>query len=478
MVSNGVQIVWFRRDLRLFDNPALHSACKEKNNILCLYILDEKNARPMGSAQKWWLHHSLIALNKSLKQIGLNLSLHQGCTLDIFKKIIKDNNISAINFNTVFEPEQLAIDAKLEQLCTTNDIQQNTFHSNVIISPDKILNGQNEPYKVFTSFYKKATTYVSTSKVIKTPTQAQPYPLTTPKSESLQDWALCPKKPNWANNFKDYATPGEIGAQQALQDFMENSLSEYKQGRDFPEPNHSSRLSAHIHFGEISLNQTRQKAVQQQQIEKMHSANIECFIRQLYWRDFSYYLLFHNDNLPKRNFNKKFDNFPWKNSKAKLKKWQTGQTGYPIVDAGMRELWHTGYMHNRVRMITASFLTKHLLIHWKKGEEWFWDTLLDADLANNVCSWQWVQGCGADAAPYFRIFNPTLQGEKFDPDGVYVKKWIPELSKLGNKYIHTPWLAPKNILSQANITLGHDYPCPIVDHKEARILALESYKNI
>jgi deoxyribodipyrimidine photo-lyase len=463
--------VWFRQDLRISDNPALHTASALKSPILCLYILDINAIPAMGCAQQWWLHHSLQALAHALATRGLMLHLIKGDPQSVLTELVNTHHIDTLIWNRCYEPYHLKRDLKIQRALENMHIQTHIFDRFLLQAPWEGLNQKNQPYQVFTQYWKNACK-------LRKPPSLYPIPKFTKKnltefsnisSDKLAQWDLLPSKPNWADSFSTYWSPGEQGALNALTQFINNSHSNYSENRDKPDTQGTSHLSPHLHFGEISPWQI---------YHALPRDNDEAFIRQLTWRDFSYHLLYHFPTFPDQNFKKIFDRFPWEKNASNLQAWQKGLTGYPIVDAGMRELWHTGYMHNRVRMVVASFLTKDLLLHWKVGADWFWDTLLDADLANNAVSWQWVAGCGVDAAPYFRIFNPILQGEKFDPNGTYVKKWIPEIAALPNNYIHKPWEAPPLILQDANIKLGIDYPLPIVNHNDARKQALSSYKEM
>ncbi|MEM6935811.1 MAG: deoxyribodipyrimidine photo-lyase, partial [Pseudomonadota bacterium] len=295
--------------------------------------------------------------------------------------------------------------------------------------------------------------------------------------DDLAAWALLPTKPDWAGGLRESWQPGEAGAHERLRDFVTHAADDYAEGRDRPGKDHTSRLSPHLHFGEISPNQVWQALKMAAGFGEVSGQASDAYLRELGWRDFSYHLLTLFPELPEANFRDQFDRFPWRSDNTELERWQRGQTGYPLVDAGMRQLWHTGWMHNRVRMVVGSFLVKHLRQHWRAGEDWFWDTLVDADLASNAASWQWVAGSGADAAPYFRIFNPMSQGEKFDPDGAYVRRWVPELAKVPQKFLNRPWEAPVEILRQAGVELGKDYPNPIVDHRTAREAALAAFQE-
>ncbi|WP_454783318.1 cryptochrome/photolyase family protein [Legionella sp. WA2022007384] len=463
-------LVWFRQDLRLADNPAFFEACTNHETVIPVYILDEKNS-VLGEAQAWWLHHSLQALNNSLTtQLGLTLILRKGNPLDIILDLIKTVRVEAIYWNRCYEPKNIERDKEIKAALQKSGMDVFSFNGSLLNEPWTIRNKTGDFFKVFTPYWKTCRQALSAQ-----PEQLISHHFTSVslKSDEINDWRLLPHL-DWASQFPDFWTPGEEGAKRRLQEFIKNHLHGYKTNRNIPEKNATSHLSPHLHFGEISP-WTILRAVEYAKLNpQCDLAGAEHFLSELGWREFSYYLLYHVPSLPYQNFKNEFDSFPWHNDESLLKRWQKGMTGYPIVDAGMRELWATGYMHNRVRMIVASFLTKGLFIDWRLGADWFLDTLVDADLANNSASWQWVAGCGADAAPYFRIFNPVLQSQKFDLNGVYIRRWVPELSCLNNGEIHAPWES-KNA---ASIYSTNNYPKPIINHSESRSKALAYYNQL
>jgi deoxyribodipyrimidine photo-lyase len=462
-------IVWFRQDLRLIENPAFLEACLKHDKILPLYILDD-TTQNLGAAQRWWLHHSLVSLDTSLQKLGLKLCLRRGQPLLILQELVNTHKISALYWNRCYEPSSIARDTAIKAALQKCGISVKSSNSSLLSEPWEIKTVAGDFFKVFTPFWRAAV------KNIKLPEFAfidRKINNIICETAELSSWQLLPSSPNWAGAFHDLWQPGESGAQIKLRSFLDSNLHGYAISRDIPAKNTTSKLSPHLHFGEISPWQIYRELTQAKLASNADLPAIERFLAELGWREFSYHLLYHFPSLPEKNFRANFDGFPWQQDLQVLKKWQQGKTGYPIVDAGMRELWQTGYMQNRVRMITASFLIKDLLISWQTGASWFWDTLLDADLANNSASWQWVAGSGADAAPYFRIFNPVLQGEKFDPLGEYVKKWVPELKNIPLKWLHKPWLATSEELGV--LRLGQDYPYPIVDHAKARQIALQYY---
>ena len=472
--NEDIIIFWFRQDLRIVDNPGLSKSLKS-DKVLPIYILDDINSNDfaMGAASRWWLHNSLRELNKNLDN---KLSLYKGDPLEILESLSSRFNIKGIFWNRCYEPWRIERDKKIKSKFIEKDIIVETFNSALLWEPWEILKSDNTPYKVFTPYYRKGCLM----------SEAPRKPLSAPNLNTLfedkenilqlDDLNLLPRI-KWYKEMEKLWEPGEKGAHKKLESFLSDGLLGYKEGRNFPSKKNVSQLSAHMHFGEISPNQVWHRAKLKKDLPRIEK-DLDHFLSELGWREFSYNLLFHFPELPRENLQKKFDNFPWIDNEILFDKWKKGLTGYPIVDAGMRELWQTGYMHNRVRMIVGSFLVKNLLLHWHKGEKWFWDCLIDADLASNSASWQWVAGSGADAAPYFRIFNPILQGKRFDPDGSYIKKFIPELEQLPSKYLFSPWEAPIEVLSEANIELGSDYPEPIVDLIKSRDRALEAFSTI
>ncbi len=463
-------IIWFRKDLRLRNNPALIEACNNHENVIPLYILDGKNS-VLGEAQGWWLHHSLLALKGALENtLGLKLILRKGNPLDIMLELVSSLNINAVYWNRCYEPMSIKQDTNIKTTLKEKGIGVFSFNGSLFNEPWTIKNKNGDFFKVFTPYWKicRQTLLYTSSTVL----QHRPAGLDI-VSESLNQWKLLPTL-NWASQFQNFWMPGEEGAQKRLEVFINEHLHGYKSNRDIPEKQATSLLSPHLHFGEISP-WTILEAVEYAKLDpKTDFAAAEHFLSELGWREFSYYLLYHFPSLFEKNFKPEFDAFPWHNDESLLKQWQKGMTGYPLIDAGMRELWITGYMHNRVRMIVASFLTKGLFIDWRLGADWFLDTLLDADLANNSASWQWVAGSGVDAAPYFRIFNPVLQSKKFDPNGTYIRRWVPELSSLKNDAIHAPW---ENTNSSA-IYKATKYPPPIINHIETRAKALNYYSQL
>jgi deoxyribodipyrimidine photo-lyase len=462
-------IFWFRQDLRLIDNPGLTEVCKHHEELMLIYILDPKIKH---SAQAWWLHHSLSQLINHLKQHHQTLILLEGDPKTRLEDLIQAHQIKAIYWNRCYDPASIERDQVIKTAFKQQGIKVQSFNASLLNEPWTIKNQQGDFFKVFTPYWKHCLKQL----IPTAPECINQWPKAwLDSSVQLNDWHLLPTKPNWAKDFANYWTPGEQGAQEKLSIFIKKKIAFYKDKRNFPSIVATSMLSPHLHFGEISPWQIYRETLNYQMQHPENQAHSEHFLSELGWREFSYYLLYHFPQLITKNFKANFDAFPWHQDEAAFKKWQLGQTGYPIVDAGMRELWQTGGMHNRVRMIVASFLIKNLFIDWREGAKWFDYTLLDADTASNYASWQWVAGSGADAAPYFRIFNPILQGEKFDPEGLYVKKWVPELQAVNTKWIHQPWKAPQGSLP---IRLGIDYPLPMVDHQQTRNKALEYYQNL
>ncbi len=442
-------LLWFRQDLRLADHPALVAALERGGPVIPIYIEDFASEKPWapGSASRWWLHHSLAALEKDLHRRGSRLIIRRGASGEVLQALARETGAEAVFWSRRYEPAVIARDAKIKTALLKSGFIADSFNSALLFEPWTLKTQSGTPYQVFTPFWKACLAAPEPAAPLKAPTTL-PSPEKWPASETLRDLALLPTL-GWADGFEKEWTPGESGAHQALDQFLDAALFSYAQERDCPSKHGTSRLSPHLHFGEISPRQVWQ-AVSRRSAQGCARGSFQggdVYLREIGWREFAYHLLFHFPQTTKTPLRLAFLKFPWVKDQKSEKAWQKGLTGYPIVDAGMRELWATGWMHNRVRMIAASFLVKDLLISWQEGAAWFWDTLVDADLASNTLGWQWTAGCGADAAPYFRVFNPTLQGEKFDPKGDYIRRWVPEVGTA-------------------------DYPKPMVDHREARERAL------
>ncbi|MBU8875315.1 DNA photolyase family protein [Reyranella sp. MMS21-HV4-11] len=463
----SVSIVWFRNDLRLSDNPALVESLRAGLPVVPVFVLDDQTegVRPLGGASRWWLHHSLSSLDASLRKLGSRLTLRRGPAERVLPELAAECGAEAIFWNRVYDEGSRNRDARLKKSLNERGLRAESFKANLLFEPWEIKNQSGAPFKVFTPFWRVCRAHASPGDPLPAP-KALPAPKTGPASDALDDWRLLPTNPDWAGGLRTAWSPGEKGAKDRLSHFLDEALEDYRHARDLPAVEGTSRLSPNLAFGEISPRQVWRAAT-----NRGASAAAEKFLSEVGWREFAYSLLFHNGDLAQRNFRPEFDAFPWADSDEILEAWRRGRTGYPIVDAGMRELWTTGWMHNRVRMIVASFLTKDLLIDWRQGERWFWDTLVDADPANNVTGWQWVAGCGADAAPYFRVFNPVLQGAKFDPKGEYVRRWVPELAGLPDAVIHSPWSASKPPAASV-------YPERIVEHGAARDRALAAFQSL
>ena len=463
-------IVWFRRDLRLADNPALHSAIESGKPVIALYLYETDLSRKTGGASDWWLHHSLISLQKHLTKAGLSLHIRKGKAREELSSLISSTGADHIVWNRRYKKGDRDRDADIKSEFKDGGICVETYRANLLSEPwDVQTKSGSGYYKVFTPYWRTAKAQMDIAEPIAPPSKIKPYK-NLRDGLDVSELELLPTAPDWGRKMAPYWQPGEDGAAASLSEFLDGPVENYPEARDRPDQDGTSRLSPHLAFGEISPRQIWDSC-------KDDLSRAAKFLAEIGWREFSYVLLFHNHNLESENFKSDFDNFEWDENKDALSAWQHGQTGYPFVDAGMRQLWQTGWQHNRVRMVTASFLIKHLLINWREGEKWFHDTLVDADPASNAASWQWVAGSGADASPYFRIFNPFTQGEKFDPNGDYVRKFVPELAKMPKKYIHRPWDAPDDVLASAGVKLGKNYPKPIVDHKEAREKALSAYKK-
>lgn len=452
-------LVWFRDDLRVADHPALAEAVHSKRPVIALYVLDETpGLRAAGGAARWWLAGSLQALAKSLKERGASLVLRRGTAADIVAKLAVESNVSTVHWNRRYNVGAAHDDALAKRL-TQNNIAVRTFQAALLHEPP-LAGKSGQPLSVFTPFWRAAQAKGAPRAPLPAPSKIE-----SPSgiaSDNLDDWKLEPTAPDWATEMRETWMRGELGAQQRLAEFLDQELAGYTTQRDRPDLSGTSRLSPHLRFGEVSPFQVwhaTQLAAHTDHGKRARPSDVEKFLSELGWREFCYHLLYRYPDIATRNIDTRFDRFPWRKDLKVLRAWQKGETGYPIVDAGMRQLWRTGWMHNRVRMVVASFLVKHLLIDWRLGEQWFWDTLVDADPANNPASWQWVAGCGADAAPYFRVFNPTLQAEKFDPNDDYVRAFVPEAHDAGSLF-------------------GKSYPEPIVDHRAARERALQAFASL
>ncbi len=482
-MSDNVVIVWFREDLRLEDNPAFFTACQKAKHIIPVYIFDDQNSGrwPLGAASRWWLERSLTSLAQQLKRHGNELLFFKGDALEVLSKIAARSNAAAVYWNRLYGPAQIERDKKVKSTLRQSGIDAVSLKGNVLIEPWKVLNKSDQPYKVFTPYWNRVKQLL-----VNQPPSIYPLldaipsaPKKLPDSMTIKSLKLYTGDVDWARDFPDYWQPGVGGAKNLKNTFIDAAIDNYSNQRDLPDVDGTSRLSPHLHFGELSVNQLWFDIWQSLQSESQATQQqLWSYLRQLVWRDFSQYLLFHFKQIDEQPFRPEFTEFPWQHDQQSLQLWQQGKTGYPLVDAGMRQLWRAGWMHNRVRMVCASFLTKHLLIHWHHGANWFWDTLVDADLANNSCGWQWVAGCGADAAPYFRIFNPITQSKKFDAKGNYIRRWVPELAGLDTKYIHEPWLATEAKGKQTGLELNQNYPHIIIEHSFARQRALQAYAQM
>jgi len=475
-VNDAPAIAWFRRDLRLADQPAFAAAARSGRPVLPVFILPT-TGRPRGGASLWWLHHALDALAGELARRGSTLLLRRGDPAVVLPQLAAEVGAATVHCTAAIDPDAAADEARVARALPPG-IALERHAPDALHVPGTALSAAGTPLRVFTPFWRALLARPEPATPQPAPRRWRPLPA-TPAGDALADWALLPAHPDWAGGFRGAGwRPGEAGAQDALETFLDGPVAAYARDRDRPDRIGTSRLSPHLHVGALSPRQAWHAARSRAAGDSRLAGGADAFLRELAWREFSLHLLHHWPDLPRTPFQPDFARFPWRSDAAGLRAWQRGETGYPLVDAGMRELWATGWMHNRVRMVVASFLVKHLLVHWREGEAWFWDTLVDADPANNAASWQWVAGCGADAAPYFRVFNPALQGAKFDPDGAYVRRWVPELARVPARWVHAPWTAPEDELRAAGVTPGREYPRPLVDHAEARARALAAYASL
>ncbi|KTD17120.1 cryptochrome/photolyase family protein [Legionella jordanis] len=451
-----VAVMWFQQDLRLADNPALAAACERYDLIIPLYIADHSLEQIKGTAQAWWLHESLRQLHIQLRKQGLELFYKQGDALSVLSNLVNNHSVKAIFWNRRYDPAHAGRDKLIEEKLKSRGTQILISNGSLLHEPNLILNQNHKPFRVFSAFWKQLLSQLDLTTRNKIARWPENYPI---EALTLEDLGLLRSTLPWSNKFANYWQPGETGAGERLTAFLDNNIKDYAIWRDYPEKDMGSKLSPHVHFGEISPQQIWKSIEQVKPYNAEQRTSITKFLQELAWREFSYYLLHHFPFLAKKSFKGSFDHLQWEESPILFEKWRKGLTGFPMVDAGMRQLWEVGYMPNRVRMVAASFLVKDLLIDWRKGADWFMQTLVDADVACNAVNWQWVAGCGVDAAPYFRILNPSVQIEKFDKDGGYLCQWLPELRRD----------------SKGNIV--RNYPEPIINHHWARQRALDFFKS-
>ncbi len=470
-------LVWFRNDLRLTDNPALHAAALSGRPVVALYVLDDvsEGLRPIGGAARWWLDKSLRALSEALSEIGGTLTLRRGPARNVVSDVVAETGAKAVYWNRRYGEAERQLDASIKEALKAGGTEVTSFNGSLLTEPWALRTSSGGYYRVFTPYWKAVRAGYCAPQSLGRPRRIDGI---AAASDPIADWGLHPGNPDWSGGFGPVWTPGEAGAQARLSHFLEHGIARYDEARNRPDIDGTSRLSPHLRWGEIGPAEIWRAVEARFGNEAREGGGPTSFLSEIVWREFSHVLLYHNPRLHDENYNRDFGHMPWRDSAADYRCWTRGQTGYPIVDAGMRQLWHTGWMHNRVRMIVGSFLTKHLLIDWRDGEAWFWDTLVDADAASNASGWQWVAGSGADAAPYFRVFNPITQGEKFDESGDYVRRWCPELKNLPRRHLYAPWTAPQSMLQKAGVVLGESWPHPVIEHKAGRERALSAYETL
>jgi deoxyribodipyrimidine photo-lyase len=461
-------LVWFRSDLRLTDQPALQAALRAADVIVPVYIHapDEEAPWAPGAASRAWLHRSLLSLDESLRNAGSGLVIRRGASADVLCGLVRETGADAVFWSRRVEPACRRQEASVAMRLRAMGVHVREQSGNLLLDPEAVLSGQGSPYRVFTPFWRRAGADLETlPAAAPAPSRIPSPPL--PASDAIEELALQPR-PRWDRAFWSQWQPGESGAGQALADFLDDGLDDYDDSRNRPDLPGTSRLSPHLHYGEISV-----RTIWEAVAMRKDSAGRQTWRRELGWREFCQYLLHHFPHCADADLNDQMQQFDWAEvDSGRLDAWRHGRTGVPIIDAGMRELWQSGWMHNRVRMIVASFLTKHLRYHWLHGARWFWDTLVDADLASNSQGWQWTAGTGADAAPYFRVFNPVLQSRRFDPHGHYLRRWLPELAGIPDRAVHAPWEQPELLRHVAP-----DYPSgPVIDLAAGRAAALEAYR--
>ncbi len=462
-------LVWFRHDLRLADHAALAAAAARGRPVAACFVFDERV--PYGGAGRWWLHGSLQRLGGALARRGGRLLLRRGETSRALAALAAELGADEIHCSKSYDPAGIAAEARARAALDRAEVKLFTHAGALLFEPELLCTRSGEPYKIFTPFWKACLEAPAPAPPRSPPKRFEWLASSTP-GDVLEDWRLRPNAPNWAADFPTYWEPGEDGARRRLDEFLSTALERYAHDRDRTDCDGSSRLSPHLRFGELSPRSTFAT------VRAAGGAGADAYLRELGWREFAQHTLWHWPDLAAESMRAEFRRFPWREDAAALARWQQGRTGYPFIDAGMRQLWRTGWLHNRARMAVASFLTKDLLVDWRRGAAWFEDTLVDADPANNALNWQWVAGSGVDAAPYFRVFNPTLQGRKFDMEGRYVRRWVPELSRLSHRYIHSPESAPQNVLEAAGVVLDDDYPRPLIEHAAARKRALEAFASV
>ncbi|GHA10869.1 deoxyribodipyrimidine photo-lyase [Devosia pacifica] len=465
-MSDSTALVWFRTDLRIRDNQALQEALSKADRVVAIYIHESEGPREITGAARWWLHHSLNALAADLIRLGVELRVESGNAEEVLGRVLEETGAEALFWNRRYGPNEREVDASVKETFRKRGLTVESFAGHLLLEPWQVETKQGEPYSVFTPFWKAVRQRHDISEPFGTPRARSPD--AKPKKVDT-DY----KEPQWAQKLSEYWTIGEDGARSALKSFLDERIDDYSDGRDRPAKTHTSKLSPHLRFGEITPRQVWYAAKSHAAHHSASSDAIDTFLSELAWRDFNYTQLYYRRDIANHPMKDKYESMRWRDADAGFEKWTRGETGLPMVDAGMRELWQTGSMHNRIRMLTASLLTKNLLVDWKRGERWFWDCLVDADPANNPSNWQWVAGCGLDASPYFRVFNPVTQGEKFDPSGGYIRRWVPELAELPDKYIHRPHEAPESVLKKAGVELDKTYPRPIVDLKTSRQRAID-----
>jgi len=479
MNTTNLSLLWFRQDLRIADNPALAGAIESGNPVLPIYLHapQEEGEWAPGGAARWWLHHALTDLGQQLGELGLHLLIRDASTegsLDTLRALIRETGATQVLWNRRYEPKIVRRDARIKRALRADGLRVASYNSGMLFEPSEIANKAGKPFQVFTPLWKHYQT-LEVPRPVKVDTKALRAPYKRPKGLRVEQLELLPTVP-WDTGFREtWGSPDRQAVEHRLKGFIKSAAETYLDQRDFPAIEGTSQLSPWLHFGQIGPREAWHAMAQ----AKNHSPRFHSGVmRQLVWREFAHHLLYHFPATPTRPLRPEFDLFPWENDENLVRRWQAGETGYPIVDAGMRQLWQTGWMHNRVRMIAGSLLVKHLLQHWSEGARWFWDTLVDADLANNTMGWQWIGGCGADAAPYFRVFNPIIQGQKFDPDGSYVSRYLPELKNLPSSHIHRPWELGELDLAGFGVQLGKDYPAPIIDHRAGRQRALDAFAEL